>query len=103
VARNESHDPTDLIGNAEREEEATRLRQIAEKQARDDLIAVMSTDQGRRVVRRIIEHCGVYKTSMTGNSYTFFNEGKRDVGLFLTAKIADATPQHLAEMLLSPN
>lgn len=49
----------------------------------EDLSDVLRTTSGRRVVWTLLQHCGIYATSFTGNSGTFFNEGRRSVGLKL--------------------
>ena len=40
---------------------------------------------GRRVLWDILEKCRVFHTTMTGNSWTYFNEGSRSIGLYLMA------------------
>jgi hypothetical protein len=42
-----------------------------------------SNEDGRLLFKFILDYCDVFKMTMTGNSWTFFNEGKRDVGLML--------------------
>ena len=42
---------------------------------------VLSTELGRWFFCRIFDHTGILKRSFTGNSETFFNEGRRSVGL----------------------
>lgn len=42
---------------------------------------VLSTKLGRWFFCRIFDHTGILKRSFTGNSETFFNEGRRSVGL----------------------
>lgn len=79
------------------DEDRVNRRRVTEKDARqqamDDLNAVLGTPAGERVIWTILEACGVFRTSMTGNSQTFFNEGRRSVGLEIFAAIneADAT------------
>ncbi len=64
-----------------------------------DLRAVLATRQGRRLVWRYLTRCGVFKTSMTGSSQTFFLEGQRNVGLWLLADINAADPAAYVQML----
>ena len=42
---------------------------------------VLSTELGRWFFCWIFDHTGILKRSFTGNSETFFNEGRRSVGL----------------------
>ena len=77
--------------------EAARQRQVEA----NDIKWLMSTKQGRRVVWRLLSEAGIYRTSFTGNSETFFREGKRQMGLFLVAEVhthaTDAYPLMVQE------
>lgn len=52
-----------------------------------DFEKVLQTVHGRRVIWKILSDCGMFRTSMTGNSYVYFNEGRRDIGLRIFADI----------------
>lgn len=43
--------------------------------------------------------CGMYRTSFTGNSTTFFNEGRRQIGLELTALLSEADPDAMLSIM----
>lgn len=77
-----------------KELEKTKL-QLAQQES-DDLIAVMSTAQGRRLVARWLDKTGLYRLSFDGSSRTFFMEGQRAVGL----GILDELMQHCPELRL---
>lgn len=47
----------------------------------DALNHVLSTELGRWFFCRLFDNTGILKRSFTGNSETFFNEGRRSVGL----------------------
>lgn len=47
----------------------------------DALNHVLSTELGRWFFCRLLDRTGILKQSFTGNSETFFNEGKRKVGV----------------------
>lgn len=79
---------------AEVESKARRKRD----QDNEDLLAVMSTHEGRRFVWKILESAGLYKLSYTGNSETFFNEGQRNVGLKLLSELQKVTPDEYLRM-----
>jgi hypothetical protein len=61
---------------AEQEKELIKLslayREVFEK-----------TEEGRMVYKDLLEFCKVFETTMTGNSWTYFEEGKRAVGLHI--------------------
>lgn len=47
----------------------------------DALNHVLSTELGRWFFCRIFDHTGILKRSFTGNPETYFNEGRRSVGI----------------------
>ncbi len=44
---------------------------------------MMKDPSGKQVLWDLLSMCGVFQLSMTGNSWTYFNEGKTSVGLYL--------------------
>lgn len=68
-------------------------------QSREDMKVIMRQPEGRRVLKRIIDQCGMYRSSFTGNSETFFREGARNVGLYLHAEMLDADSDNLLIIL----
>lgn len=65
----------------------------------EDIRLMLELPSGRRFIWRQLEVCGIYKTSMTGNSSTFYNEGMRAVGLALLADIMEAAPESYLQMM----
>ena len=76
-------DPTDLRGEEQREQEANLTRQFSRRQEVEDFKWMAAHKQGRRLLWRLLSMSGQLKSSMTGNSQTFFNEGARAFGLVL--------------------
>jgi len=66
---------------------------------REDWRWMLGDARGRRIVRRLLDTCGVYRTSFTGNSHTFFNEGQRNVGLVLIDKVHRHAPEQYTVMM----
>ena len=60
--------------------------------ALEDLSAVLATACGRRVIQRILAQGGLFRLSFTGNSRTFFNEGARNLSLWLYNEILATGP-----------
>lgn len=56
----------------------------------DDLRVVLSSVQGRRFVWKVLNKAGVFRSSFTGDNATFFNEGRREIGLMIIADVMDA-------------
>lgn len=71
-------------------------RKVNAKNAERERIAgfgqLLETKQGRAWAWWLLGQCGVFRTSFTGNSTTFFNEGKRDIGLLLLGDITREFP-----------
>jgi hypothetical protein len=76
--------------------EATKL--VIEQQ-QEDIRWLMSSSQGRRFMHRLLDTCGVYRTSFTGNSETYFREGMRNIGLILLADVHSLSPEDFVKML----
>lgn len=74
----DSQDPLDR-------EEAKEQRRLATEREREtqqeDIRWLMGQTQGRRIMSRLLDVTGVFRSSFTGNSETFFREGARNVGL----------------------
>lgn len=86
-------DPTDI--RSREKQEAIRkeaARKTAEQEA-EDFKWIMADKRGRRVVWGLLERSGLYKSSFTGNSETFFREGARNVGLQYMALIHEHCPE----------
>lgn len=80
-------------------ERAARVKD-REKQDSEDLKTVLATQEGRRFVRGLLADCGEHRTSFHTNAIQMsFNEGARNVGLKLKARIVRACPEHLQELL----
>lgn len=78
-----------------RAEEAKHLR----TQDLADLALVLAEPHGRRLVWRLLTMSGVFRSSFTGNSTTFFNEGRREVGLEILADVHEVGPDRYVEMM----
>jgi hypothetical protein len=69
--------------------EKQRLReQIVKDMHINDLAEIVKTESGRRWVYSILERCHVFHPVMTGNSYTFFYDGMRQIGLMIIEELA---------------
>lgn len=84
----ENFDASDKETVDKAEQDAKNARKTELK----DLKELLATHSGRRILWRILERTGMHRTSFTGNSKTFFNEGERNIGLWLVDEVllADA-------------
>ena len=64
---------------------------------------VMNDENGARVLRKILEKTGIYRTTyVRGDQYeTAFREGGRNVGLWLLSKMSEADQWRTSEILNS--
>lgn len=90
------------MGNAADEKEVRRAqREARERRDREleDVRALMATDEGRRFMARLLRITRVLHDSFTGNSTTFYNEGRRAVGSTVMADISRADPDGFVRLL----
>jgi len=76
----------------------SRRKSAALRQADNDMAAVLKAPAGRRVLMRVIDETGVFLRSFTGDSETFFREGRRSVGLDLVETIERVQPGAFATL-----
>ncbi len=81
------------VKRRKRKDESQRERELA------DMRWVMSSVEGRRFVWRLLEKAGVFRTSFTGNSTTFFNEGMRNMGLMVLGDVHEAAADEYIVMM----
>lgn len=79
-------------------EDVERKQFIAQDQQREDVRWLMADPRGRRLMWSWLSFCGLFRSSMTGNSQTFFLEGQRNVGLMLQANLIEHAPEAWALM-----
>lgn len=93
-------DPTDIAAH---DREAAADEALAREKRRrelDDLKWLLAHPQGRRVTIRILAEAGIYRSSFNhSGSLMAFNEGKRQIGLWLQSELVDANPDGHLKML----
>src|SRR5262245_27176244 len=94
------HDEVQSSSDPKKVKERSNRAKDRDKQDAADLKAVLATQEGRRFVRGLLVDCGEHRTSFHTNAIQMsFNEGARNVGLKLKARIVQAAPEFLAELL----
>lgn len=88
-----THDPTDTrLQEREALLEEQTAREIRKLEVAD-LKWLAGNVQGRRIVWRLLDRAGIYRSSFNhSGSLMAFTEGKRDMGLFLLAEVSEASP-----------
>lgn len=82
----------DQVRSRKSKAERARERELA------DLKLVMMSREGRRFMWRLLARCGIYRISFDGTRRGDFNEGERNIGLWLHAEIAQADVRGYLEM-----
>jgi len=72
---------------------------VRRRQEIEDIREVLRTAPGRRLCWRLLEHCGVYRSTWAEGSLIHFNEGKRDIGLYILSEIGEADAHALLKMM----
>lgn len=94
-----TYDPFDLKGQERDKDDAELRTKLALQTEQADMQWLMGSKRGRRIMWRLLEKTGVYRSSFTGNSETYFREGMRNVGLMLMAQVNEFSPDQYALML----
>lgn len=99
ASRSTAPDPLDIDAQ-ERNAAAKAARdELKARQEVEDLKWLMAHQSGRRYVAKLLEITGIYRSSFTGNSETFFREGQRNVGLRIVGEIHEHCPDAYVKML----
>lgn len=61
--------------------------------------SVMDTEEGKTLMWWLLEQTHYFQGSMTGNSWTFFREGERNIGSKLLEKMFTVRPQVMQELI----
>ena len=86
-------DPKQVQKGAKRE-------RLDKRQAREDLVGIMSNSAGRRFIWSLMLRCGIFKTGFSTCALTMANnEGHRNVGLGYLMDINEFCPEMYAKML----
>lgn len=76
-----------------------KQRKELELELKDDIRFIASTPAGRRFLWWILSITGPHLPSYTGNSDTYFNEGRRAVGLEVERRLVAADPASYLSMI----
>lgn len=74
------------------------LNEQAAKQRNDDMRTLLDMPEGRRVVFALINETGTFDNSFTGNSGSFFNDGRKSVGQALFHEVMQLDPNRFTRM-----
>ncbi|HEY7824055.1 MAG TPA: hypothetical protein VIG24_14535 [Acidimicrobiia bacterium] len=82
-------------------EQPSKVQELYRDQIALDLEEVLSFPQGRRVLLRLLERCGVYRSAFTGETEaTSLRLGEQNIGLWLISQIETVDPTEYPRLLL---
>jgi hypothetical protein len=82
-----NYDPTDIRHLERRENDEKSAARVATEQQRADFEWLASDPRGRRILREFLAEVGITDDCFTGNSTTFYREGKRAAGLWFELRL----------------
>jgi hypothetical protein len=93
-------DPTDLEGQAQDKAEEQRKALLQQAQELADFKWLMDSKQGRRVMWRLLEKAGVFRTSFSTNALQMaLGEGNRSYGLYWLHEVMAHCPEKFVMMI----
>lgn len=95
AAKQGTLDPVIDLNRQRREREDAEAHRLRRDEELDDIAWLMSEKRGRRIMFRLLAMSNVFRSSFTGNSQTFFNEGMRVIGTTLITDITEAGLEEL--------
>lgn len=100
MTKKDNYDAFDLRAQETARLEAEEKLKLIARVEIDDLKWVMQNKRGRRVMHGFLERAGVYRLSFHTNALQMaFNEGSRNEGLALLAKLTEHCPELYSQML----
>jgi hypothetical protein len=98
-----ARDPFDKLAQERSRAQAESERRVAREAFVNNVGWLMSSPEGRRFMAGLLGRTHVFQSSFTGNSETFFREGRRDVGLQYLAVLNSHFSEQYVLMLTEQN
>lgn len=97
-AKPDAVDPVD-VGDPDQVKARKDKAKLADTARIMGLKSICADPNARAWLRDVLDFCGIHRTSFTGNSTTFFNEGARNVGLKIQADLVKHCPDALITIM----
>ena len=85
------------------DESQVKAREQKVKSERDqeleDIKEILSRPSGVRFFKRLLREGRIFQTTFTGNSYSYFNEGARNLVLKFFSDVCEATPNKVHKLM----
>lgn len=92
-------DPTNISEELARDALERADKTEREKLEAEDWRWLMSSARGRRIMAALRLECGANRSSFTGNSHTFYLEGRRSIALHLDEQMYRHAPEAFIDLL----
>ncbi|HEX6215299.1 MAG TPA: hypothetical protein VFZ38_10795 [Vicinamibacterales bacterium] len=79
--------------------DARRRQDEAVRQADEDFMAVASHPAGQRFLWNLMSRCHVFASTWSPSAQVHFNEGERNVGLYVLTSLNRLCPERYLEMV----
>lgn len=92
-----------LVSNAASKKqvtEAVKKEKRSQNTEMNDLRVVLQTSEGRRVLNRILDKCGAFRSIWVSSAAIHYNSGQQDIGHWLMENIGAASPEGLQKIVL---
>jgi len=89
-----------MTERADLTEQLSKEQELQRDQIVTDLEAVLRIPHGRRVLLRIFERCGVYRSAFSVEDVTDFRLGEQNIGLWLISQLELVGPTEYPRLLL---
>lgn len=86
-------DPADVLSTEEAQAAEAQKARERQQQEIEDFKWLMGTVPGRRIVWRLLEKAGVFRSSFRPDNSMAFLEGQRNIGLLLICSIHEHCPE----------
>lgn len=98
------YDPMALAEQAEAADSKALKDRMAAESESSDIRWLMESAQGRRIVWRMLNRTGVFRSSFSSDALAMaFAEGNRNIGLQLLAQVHELCPDLYPEMVREAN
>lgn len=89
------------VATEEGRKEASDEVRVQREQRLDDIREILKLPAGKRFFKRFFDDGMVFRTTFTGNSHTFFNEGHRNLALRYLHDVAEASPESIPGLIIN--
>lgn len=75
------------------------IARTPQEQMLDTFRVALSNEPTRKLLRWVLDQTGMFDTTFTGDSATFYREGRRDIGLEIVAMLNQIDPYEFVRLM----